>query len=99
MWPLYLALKHLFPSGKRISFFTLISITGVSLGVAVLLIVMSVMTGFHTDIRRMVTDTEGEVQIKSPQLISRYAEVVSRVKKVPGVIAATPYAAGVVGVE
>ncbi len=57
------------------------------------------MTGFHTDIRRMVTDTEGEVQIKSPQLISRYAEVVSRVKKVPGVIAATPYAAGVVGVE
>jgi len=99
MWPLYLALKHLFPTGKRISFFTLISITGVALGVAVLLIVMSVMTGFHTDIRRMVTDTEGEVQIKSPQLISRYEDVVAQVKKVRGVIAATPYAAGVVGVE
>ncbi|HEY9153638.1 MAG TPA: ABC transporter permease [Opitutaceae bacterium] len=99
MWPLYLALKHLFPSGKRISFFTLISITGVALGVAVLLIVMSVMTGFHTDIRRMVTDTEGEVQIKSPGLITNYAKVVAQVKKVPGVVAATPYAAGVVGVE
>jgi len=99
MWPLYLALKHLFPTGKRISFFTLISITGVALGVAVLLIVMSVMTGFHTDIRRMVTDTEGEVQIKSPGLITNYARVVAQVKKVPGVIAATPYAAGVVGVE
>ena len=99
MWPFYLALKHLFPTGKRVSFFTLISITGVALGVGLLLVVMSVMTGFHTDIRRMVTDTEGEVQIKSSQVISNYAKVIEQVKKVPGVVAATPYAAGLMFVE
>jgi lipoprotein-releasing system permease protein len=98
-WPLYLALKHLFPSGRRFPFFTAISITGVALGVALLLIVTSVMGGFGSEIRRMVVDTEGEVQIKGPSAIRGYEEVLAKVRSVPEVQAATPYAAGVLMVE
>ena len=53
-WPVYLALKQLFPSGRRVPFFTLISMTGVALGVMVLVIVTSVMGGFGYEIRRMI---------------------------------------------
>ncbi len=98
-WSLYLAYKHLFPTGKRFPFFTLISVTGVALGVALLVIVTSVMNGFHSDIRRMVVDTEGEIQIKAQGTIAHYQDVLKKIRAVPGVAAATPYAAGYVGVE
>ena len=62
-WYLYLALKQLFPTGKRFPFFTAISILGVALGVALLVISTSVMGGFGHEIRRMIVDTQGEVKI------------------------------------
>ena len=63
-WYLYLALKQLFPTGRRFPFFTAISVLGVTLGVALLVVVMSVMGGFGYEIRRMITDTQGEVQVR-----------------------------------
>ena len=98
-WSLYLALKHLFPTGRRFPFFTFISITGVALGVGLLVVVMSVMGGFGHEIRRMVVDTEGEIQIKGATAIQDYAELLNKVRTVPGVAAATPTASGVLGVE
>ena len=53
-WPLYLALKQLFPSGRRFPFFTLISVTGVALGVMLLVVSISVMGGFGREIRNMI---------------------------------------------
>lgn len=98
-WPLYLALKHLFPTGRWFPFFTFISITGVALGVGLLVVVMSVMGGFGHEIRRMVVDTEGEIQIRGSSPIKDYSELVKKVAAVPGVAAATPTASGVLGVE
>jgi len=98
-WSLYLAFKHLFPTGRRFPFFTFISITGVALGVGLLVVVMSVMGGFGYEIRRMVVDTEGEIQIKSSSTIEGYKELVNRVRQIPGVAAATPAASGVLMVE
>ena len=69
-WYLYLALKQLFPSGKRFPFFTAISILGVALGVALLVISTSVMGGFGREIRRMVVDTQGDVQVRANGYIS-----------------------------
>ncbi len=95
-WYFYLALKQLFPTG-RFPFFTAISITGVALGVWVLVVVTSVMGGFGYELRRMIVQTEGEVQVKSPHapgLIEDVPAVLALVRAVPGVAAATPYVAG-----
>jgi lipoprotein-releasing system permease protein len=62
-------------------------------------VVTSVMGGFGSEIRRMVVDTEGEIQIKAGSAISNYREIVKKVNAVEGVAAATPYAAGVLMVE
>ncbi len=98
-WYLYLALKQLFPSGKKFPFFTAISILGVALGVALLVISTSVMGGFGREIRRMVVDTQGDVQVRGAGYLSQPAELLARITKVPGVVAATPFAEGVVMLE
>ncbi|HVU23906.1 MAG TPA: ABC transporter permease [Opitutus sp.] len=98
-WYLYLALKQLFPTGRRFPFFTLISVLGVTLGVWLLVVVTSVMGGFGYEIRRMIVETEGEIQIKARTTIADYRDVMKRVEAVPGVAGATPYAAGAVMVQ
>ena len=91
-WYLHLALRQLFPTGRWFPFFTVISALGVALGVTLLVIVMGVMGGCAYDRRHMITDTEGEVQVKARGWIAGYPEVVKRVESVAGVAAATPYA-------
>jgi lipoprotein-releasing system permease protein len=98
-WPLYLAIKQLFPSGRRFPFFTAISVLGVALGVALLIVVMSVMGGFEYKIRQMIVETEGEVQVKAQGFVEDYPALVHRIDAVPGVEAATPYAGGAVMIE
>jgi lipoprotein-releasing system permease protein len=93
-WYLYLALKQLFPTGRKFPFFTAISILGVALGVAVLIVVTSVMGGFGYEIRRMIVETEGEVQVKSRGLVEDPTAILRKIRETPGVAAATPYVAG-----
>ena len=93
-WYFYLAFKQLFPTGRKFPFFTAISVLGVALGVVVLLVVQSVMSGFQFGIRQLIVETEGEIQIKARTYIGEYRDVVKRVESVPGVAAATPTATG-----
>ena len=95
-WPIYLALKQLFPTGKRVHFFTVISVCGVALGVALLVVTISVMGGFGQEIRRMIIETGGDIQIRSSAAIRNPEQVIADVKALPGVSAATPFAEGVV---
>jgi lipoprotein-releasing system permease protein len=95
-WYLYLALKQLFPTGRRFPFFTFISILGVALGVALLVVSTSVMGGFGHEIRRMIVDTQGDVQIRDRGFINDAAALQERLAQVPGVVATTPFAEGVV---
>ncbi len=99
-WPIYLALKQLFPTG-RVSFFTLVSVLGVGLGVALMLVSTSVMGGFGHQIRQMIIDTQGEIQIRAQQPLepARAAEVEGILAQNPAVAAFAPYAAGVVMLE
>lgn len=90
-WYFYLALRQLFPTGRKFPFFTAISVMGVSLGVAVLVIVTSVMGGFGYELRRMIVQTEGEVQIKARGSVEGAADIMRRVREVPGVVGATPF--------
>lgn len=100
-WPVYLALKQLFPSGRRVPFFTLISVLGVGLGVALMLVTMSIMGGFGHQIKRMIIDTQGEVQVKARVLLDQ--PTAARVEQVlaasPAVAAYAPYASGMIMIE
>jgi lipoprotein-releasing system permease protein len=98
-WPLYLALKQLFPSGKRFPFFTFISVVGVALGVALLIVSISVMGGFGREIRRMIVDTQGDVQIRAGGALPDSERAMATVSQVPGVVGVTPFAEGVVLLE
>lgn len=91
-WYLHLALRQLFPTGRRFPFFTVISTLGVTLGVALLIIVMGVMGGFAYEIKHKIVDTEGDVQVKARGWIADAPAVMKKVESVPGVAAATPYA-------
>jgi lipoprotein-releasing system permease protein len=97
---LFLALRYLQPKRTFFSVITLISILGVVLGVAVLIIVISVMSGFDHDLRDKIigfsahlTVTEEGSQMKNyPQVMA----VVAANKNVRGV---SPYVLGPVLVE
>jgi lipoprotein-releasing system permease protein len=95
-WPLYLALRQLFPTGRRVPFFTVISLLGVALGVALLIVTLSVMGGFGHQIRRMIVDTAGDVQVIAGEPMVNAAEVMTLARGIPGVVGATPHAEGVV---
>src|SRR5687767_12712554 len=97
-WPIYLAFKQLFPTG-RVSFFTLISVLGVGLGVALMLVSTSVMGGFGHQIKRMIIDTQGEVQVRARGLIEADGAVAKAIAGVPEVAAYAAYAQGVVMLE
>lgn len=98
-WYLYLALKQLFPTGRRFPFFTVISVLGVALGVMLLVVSISVMGGFGREIRRMIVDTQGDVQVRARGLLNDPAAVVAAIEQVPGVVGASPFAEGVVMLE
>src|SRR4051812_46601264 len=95
-WPIYLALKQLFPTGRRFPFFTAISVMGVSLGVMVLVIVTSVMGGFGFQLKKMIVQMEGEIQVKpiAAEPIVDVTGTLKRVTATEGVAAATPFVAG-----
>lgn len=92
-WPVYLALKQLFPTG-RISFFTVLSVLGVSLGVCVLLVATSVMGGFGRQIQRMTVETQGDIVVRGDQPIFNRADYERVLDAQPEIESYTPYAQG-----
>lgn len=65
-WYLYLALKQLRPTGKKFgSFFFVMSVLGVALGVMVLIIVQSVMGGFGQEHRARAIDVSGHLDLSA----------------------------------
>ena len=98
-WFIYAARKQIFPSGRVLSFFALVSIIGVALGVMVLLIVQSVMNGFVHDIRSSLASTNGDVRIFGDGLIEDWRPLRESVADLPEVAAAAPFAQGVVMVQ
>jgi lipoprotein-releasing system permease protein len=95
-WYLYLALKQLFPTGKRLTFFTVISVLGVAAGVWLLVVVTGVMGGFGYKYRGLIVETQGDIQVRAHSLVQQPAVVMKHLAGVPGVAASTPYAEGIV---
>src|SRR5947208_12352177 len=60
---LLLALRYLRPKRTFVSVITLISVAGVALGVAVLIVVISVMSGFDKQLRDTILGFNSHIEI------------------------------------
>lgn len=76
------------------------SLIGIALGVAVLIIVMSVMNGFRAQLLGRILGLNGHMVVQSlTGGIPDFDQIVARVKAVPGVVTATPVIEGQVMVS
>jgi lipoprotein-releasing system permease protein len=70
------------------------SIMGVMLGVCVLVIVQSVMNGFGEGIRQRLTETQGDIRIRSNEVIYDWEAVLDTVLEQDAVVGASPFTEG-----
>ncbi len=78
-----------------ISVISLFSLIGIALGVATLIIVMSVMNGFRVELLKSILGLSGHVTIQSEMgNMTHYDAVTQRILKVPGVVRAAPIVDG-----
>ena len=96
---LFLALRYLKPKRTYVSIITLISVIGVMLGVTVLILVISVMTGFDRELRRKVIDWDAHILVTTEDVMSDWRELTVKLRNTPDVVATAPYVQGPVIVE
>ena len=97
---LFLALRYLKPKRAFLSIITLISIAGVTLSIVVLIVVISVMTGFSDKFQENILGFEPHIMITSDNgPMENWREVADAARKTPGVLAVAPYVKGFVIVE
>ena len=91
-FPLFLALKYLKPTRSVASAITCVSVLGVMLGVAVVIIVRSVMTGFGDIWEEKILDFKPHVSLVSSSGGAVFEEdkVAAKLRRVPGVTCVTP---------
>ncbi|HMJ66267.1 MAG TPA: FtsX-like permease family protein [Candidatus Binatia bacterium] len=96
---LFLALRYLRPKRTFVSIITLISVIGVMLGVAVLIIVISVMSGFDKETRDRLLGFTAHMRVTRGGRISNYEEVMRIVGSNVNVKGVAPYVFGQVLME
>jgi lipoprotein-releasing system permease protein len=96
---LLMALRYLRPRRTFVSVITVISILGVMLGVAVLIIVISVMTGFDRQLRDRIVGFNAHLRIVAAGPMEDYRSVMEVVRRQPGVKGVAPYVLGQVLVK
>jgi lipoprotein-releasing system permease protein len=93
-YELFIGRRYLKSKRKQafISLITLISVGGVALGVAALIVVTSVMTGFTHQLTDKILGVYSHlVVLKEGEPFVDYIEVAEDLSKVPGVVASTPF--------
>ncbi len=96
---LFLALRYLKPKRTFLSIITLISVLGVMLGVTVLILVISVMTGFDRELRQKVIDFDAHILVTTEDILRDWRSLTAKIDNVPGVVATAPFVQGPVIVE
>jgi lipoprotein-releasing system permease protein len=75
-----------------ISFISAISMLGIGLGVAALIVVLSVMNGFQKELRARILGVASHVQITgADNTLANWEDIAARVRADPRVVAAAPY--------
>ena len=95
-WHCYLAFKQLFPTGRWVSFFSVLAIVGVALGVNVMIVVVAFMKGFQAQFRDDVLDTYGEIRTLALVEQEDWRKDLKRIEADPAVQGATPFMQGFV---
>ena len=83
--------------GERfVSVIAIFSLVGIALGVATLIIVMSVMNGFRQELLGRILGLNGHMAVyaATTATIPDYPDLVGRIRAVPGVVSATPLVEG-----
>jgi lipoprotein-releasing system permease protein len=97
---LLLALRYLRPKRTFVSVITLISVLGVTLGVAVLIIVISVMSGFDHDLREKILGFNPQLRVMPEEgTMPDYQQLMRVISSNRNVTAVAPYVWGRVMVE
>jgi lipoprotein-releasing system permease protein len=97
---LFLALRYLRPKRTFVSVITLISIVGVALGVAVLIIVISVMSGFDHSLRDKILGFSAHLTVReSGATMNNYPQVAGVIAANKNVRGVSPFILGPVLVE
>ena len=97
---LLFALRYLRPRRTFVSIITLISIIGVVLGVAVLIVVISVMTGFDLQLRNRIIGFESHLIVrKLGGPMQNYQQVARFIRDQPKVTGASPFIEGPIVIE
>jgi len=96
---LFLALRFLKPKRTFLSIITLISILGITLGVMVLILVLSVMTGFEREMERKVVGFDAHVIVSGLAPIDNWEDIQKEAAKDPHVAASAPFVQGPVLVK
>ena len=91
-FPLFLALKYLKPKRSVASVITIVSVLGVMLGVAVVIIVRSVMTGFGDIWEEKILDFKPHVSLvaRTGNVVTGEEKLASDIRKLEGVTCVTP---------
>jgi lipoprotein-releasing system permease protein len=84
---------HLLVLRYYFTFFTTVSIGGVMIGSMALVITLSVMSGFETDLRHKILGSNAHVLISrdDEKPFTEYHAVTKTIEETPGVVALTPY--------
>ena len=79
-----------------ISFIAVLAVTGIALGVAALIVVMSVVNGFQREVRDRMLSVVSHIELL-PRVQDKdqaWTELAARARENPGVIGAAPFVAG-----
>ena len=80
---------------RFMSFISAMSVTSIALGVAALIIVLSVMNGFQKEVRDRMLSVVPHIEVMGPRgALNDWHPLADAVLQVPGVVSAAPYVTG-----
>ncbi len=86
-FPFFVGMRYL-----RFKMITAISVAGMALGVAAMVVVLSVMSGFENDLKDRIIGTNAHAIVQKRGLdFSEWPLVMEKARRVPGVMAASPF--------
>ena len=101
-YQIFVALRYLKSKKKHkgVSFNTAISIGGVALGVMALLVVLSVMSGFHEDLQKKILGVNAHLVVLNFRgTLDNYGTVIDKIKAEKEVVSTSPFVLGQVMVS